>query len=514
RLEANIICRRGYSKAYARIERVAVNGRNKQSKLCHVMTIFSFSKLVSQTPKRIPMLGNTRNRTMIELFTIFGKGGLVLWCFQEGGQLFTDSINELIKEVLMQERGSSTLFKHNNVSIKYKLDNEFELVFLVVYQSAIQLSYGDQLISDVQKKFRDMYKNVLCDNKALYSSSPRTFDNFGEHFQKIYRSARSMNLNRPEKVMRKFEWENIKERLVESFMHRQLKTLNIMNTGGDSEKVTEVKKGKQARVWGLAAIGNKADIASLDYSKTDGENGVIPDVEEDRRFVEEQMQFVGRLKGELPGLDEEQSEDEASEEDLWLGGLAGSCRSAYRCSSSTLHPEPADKLCQSVAAKLEGKVVSSFRRVAGIVKESIREALVQFIAGFLARGHDDSSYLISHRVLIAAGDTFRAGAVEQLRTHTKHLNSLHPNSVQLYEQGYGKDPAGLAAAAIAIGAIRLPSGIARQHKLYKRSSIANVGAAISMTYITGQPIVFVGTGQTYKDLKNLNINAVVHSLLK
>ena len=30
------------------------------------------------------------------------------------------------------------------------------------------------------------------------------------------------------------------------------------------------------------------------------------------------------------------------------------------------------------------------------------------------------------RVLIAGCDTFRAGAVEQLRTHTKHLNSIHP----------------------------------------------------------------------------------------
>uniref|UniRef100_A0A1I7WU08 SRP54 domain-containing protein n=1 Tax=Heterorhabditis bacteriophora TaxID=37862 RepID=A0A1I7WU08_HETBA len=31
-----------------------------------------------------------------------------------------------------------------------------------------------------------------------------------------------------------------------------------------------------------------------------------------------------------------------------------------------------------------------------------------------------------------------------------------------------------------------------------------VGAAVSMTYITGQPIVFVGCGQTYSDLRNLN----------
>ncbi len=44
--------------------------------------------------------------------------------------------------------------------------------------------------------------------------------------------------------------------------------------------------------------------------------------------------------------------------------------------------------------------------------------------------------------------------------------------------------------------------------------VNQVGAAVSMTYITGQPIVFVGTGQTYVDLKNLNAKAVVHSLLK
>jgi hypothetical protein len=40
-----------------------------------------------------------------------------------------------------------------------------------------------------------------------------------------------------------------------------------------------------------------------------------------------------------------------------------------------------------------------------------------------------------HRVLIAAADTFRAGAVEQLRTHCRHLNSLHEEYVHLFEQG-------------------------------------------------------------------------------
>lgn len=61
-------------------------------------------------------------------------------------------------------------------------------------------------------------------------------------------------------------------------------------------------------------------------------------------------------------------------------------------------------------------------------------------------------------VLIAACDTFRAGAVEQLRTHQRRLNSLHPPekhggqpAVQLFEKGYGKDAAGIAMEAIAFG---------------------------------------------------------------
>ena len=61
-------------------------------------------------------------------------------------------------------------------------------------------------------------------------------------------------------------------------------------------------------------------------------------------------------------------------------------------------------------------------------------------------------------MLIAACDTFRAGAVEQLRTHKRKLNALHPATahggrqmVELYEKGYGKDAAGIAMEAINFG---------------------------------------------------------------
>lgn len=57
--------------------------------------------------------------------------------------------------------------------------------------------------------------------------------------------------------------------------------------------------------------------------------------------------------------------------------------------------------------------------------------------------------------MIAACDTFRSGAVEQLKTHMRHLNALHPpekhdgqQMVHLFEKGYGKDAAAIAHDAI------------------------------------------------------------------
>lgn len=41
-----------------------------------------------------------------------------------------------------------------------------------------------------------------------------------------------------------------------------------------------------------------------------------------------------------------------------------------------------------------------------------------------------------------------------------------------------------------------------------------VGAALSMVYASGAPVMFVGCGQTYVDLKRLNVRSVVKSLLK
>lgn len=60
------------------------------------------------------------------------------------------------------------------------------------------------------------------------------------------------------------------------------------------------------------------------------------------------------------------------------------------------------------------------------------------------------------KVLIAACDSFRSGAVEQLRTHVRNLGKLSEGGsgkgkVELFERGYGRDVAGIAKEAIAHG---------------------------------------------------------------
>ncbi|KAI7224601.1 P-loop containing nucleoside triphosphate hydrolase protein, partial [Hortaea werneckii] len=75
------------------------------------------------------------------------------------------------------------------------------------------------------------------------------------------------------------------------------------------------------------------------------------------------------------------------------------------------------------------------------------------IAYFLLQNH--------FRVLVVAGDTFRSGAVEQLRVHVRNLSELarreRVGRVELFDRGYGGDAAGVAREAIAYASRPSPS---------------------------------------------------------
>ncbi|GBC25073.2 signal recognition particle receptor subunit alpha-like [Rhizophagus irregularis DAOM 181602=DAOM 197198] len=86
----------------------------------------------------------------------------------------------------------------------------------------------------------------------------------------------------------------------------------------------------------------------------------------------------------------------------------------------------------------------------------------------------------------------RLGGVEQLRIHVRNLNALSQNSnVELYDE---------------VDFIESSFRIFLDHgMILTKLDIVDdkVGAALSMTYTIEQLILFVGTGQTYTNLKNM-----------
>ncbi|KAL5968430.1 Signal recognition particle receptor subunit alpha [Taenia solium] len=281
--------------------------------------------------------------------------------------------------------------------------------------------------------------------------------------------------------------------------------------------------------------------------------------------------------------------------------------------------EIANRLCDGVAESLVGVQLGRFERVGPRVRAALEEACTRLLASgrrvdvlrdALEAQQSGKPYVIvfcgvngvgkstnlakiafwliekNLKVLIAACDTFRSGAVEQLRTHVQKLNFIHPpehhggqTMVELYEKGYGKDAANIAMSAISYAKekqrdvvlvdtagrmqdneplmralakliiVNEPdlvlfvgealvgneaidqlvkfnqsladySNAARPHAidgivLTKFDTIDDkVGAAVSMAHISGQPIVFVGTGQTYSDLRQFSVPSVVKALMK
>ncbi|XP_075514519.1 uncharacterized protein LOC142549450 [Primulina tabacum] len=277
-----------------------------------------------------------------------------------------------------------------------------------------------------------------------------------------------------------------------------------------------------------------------------------------------------------------------------------------RLMTKNVAEEIAEKLCESVAASLEGKKLASFTRISSTVQVAMEEALVRiltprrsidilrdvhaakergkpYVVVFVGvNGVGKSTnlakvayWLQQHKinVMMAACDTFRSGAVEQLRTHARRLQ------IPIFEKGYEKDPAIVAKEAIQeahrngsdvvlvdtagrmqdneplmralskliyvnspdlilfVGEALVGNDAVDQlskfnQKLGELSPSPNprlidgilltkfdtiddkVGAALSMVYVSGAPVMFVGCGQSYTDLKKLNVKSIVKTLLK
>ena len=117
----------------------------------------------------------------------------------------------------MQERTGTNAFDHDSLRLQYKLDNEFELVFVVAYQKILQLSYVDKFLNDVHLEFRDRFTDQL--QKSQWYSNYE----FKNDYKKILAAAENWGRQQAKlpKQMRTFDESLKSKKTVASMIERK-----------------------------------------------------------------------------------------------------------------------------------------------------------------------------------------------------------------------------------------------------------------------------------------------------
>lgn len=381
-----------------------------------------------------------------------------------------------------------------------------------------------------------------------------------------------------------------------------------------SAKPSSKKKKKEGRRWSEEAA------SAADVDKTEGASSASTNSAGLARPVESRMD--DGLSTALSDGNDELRDENLAQRLLKKAGGGGNVNEAdlkplleglrNKLLEKNVAEEAASALCDSLKGELSGKKLPALSRLSKEVDHAMQRALTRVLspasgASILREakkrqrsGRFDSepyvvvfagvngvgksttlakvaSWLLSNGVQlsVAACDTFRAGAVEQLRTHCTRLG------VSLHEKGYGKDASRVAKEAVANaskegeGCVLIDTAGRMQHNEQLMRELAAIvrntgphmvlfvgealvgndgvdqlrqfnrrlreltsgpgatprgidgialtkmdtiddkaGAAVSMSHVSNAPIMFAGVGQTYADLVPLPVETVVRSLLR
>lgn len=624
---------------------------------------------------------------MIDEFCIFERGGTVLWR-RSFVALKGDPLAILVRSVLLEDRLSLPELSYDCYTLRWVLDNERGLVFVVIFQRLLPPAYANDLLQMVRREFTREHVRPLALGPAPSKAPPAPdfvvdtsadFDAFAPSFERLLDAAerRSMNLAKTVRAARSgkkkkpaektaqpdppappvsheaerdpepepdpqeagLSPEELVKRNREAFIRKQAGRKKPSSGGGLGGKgkgkppavdsVVSAEPVLRRKVMRPSKKTAEEDLSGLDFSSGAQADDKAAD-EELKRFRKQFMEATPN--SEYTIIEDSDSDDDDDEEDVaaqggaaagvfnYFKGLAG-MRNLARADltpvmekfrdvliAKNVAQDIADRLIESVLTSLEGKRMESMTSVTTTVRNALDDALTRILTsrqstdilaeiaakkgtgrpyvitycGVNGVGKSTSLaktcyYLLNHgyKVMIAACDTFRAGAVEQLRTHVRCLGK----GVELFDRGYGKDAAAVANDAIrkakelgydvvlvdtagrmqdneplmralaklvevnrpdrlffvgealvgndAVDQLTKFNAALTDHQSSARPRLIDgivltkfdtiddkVGAAVSMVYTTGQPIVFVGVGQTYMDLRKINTRSLVKALLK
>src|SRR6267143_1551117 len=167
----------------------------------------------------------------------------------------------------------------------------------------------------------------------------------------------------------------------------------------------------------------------------------------------------------------------------------------------------------------------------GLLEKAPRPFVVMFV-GVNGTGKTTTIAKLAYHIqkkgytcVVAAADTFRAGAIEQLEKHAEAIG------FKLIKHKAGADPAAVAFDAVEHARARgrdvvlIDTAGRMQTKqfheavgidgiiLTKIDADAKGGAALSMAKTIGKPVVFVNLGQTYEDIRPFDTKWMVDRLL-
>merc|ERR1711971_820571 len=335
--------------------------------------------------------------------TIFSKGGILLFCFKgfdldkKAWESFVHTVNSLNKTVFLQDKSDrKNVFEQGSLALKYKLDNEFELVFVVGYQKSLPLNYLDKLLDEIQLRFRDKYAQDLKEfnfqsNFNDFSGEFETTRALVEKKCKEIQDSETIRINRERMAAGK-------KKVPGPYKPKTPKAVKSPKP----EKAS--KSGKPGTKWDPFMFNGKGpserEAKELDRTVKSG-------TEDDAQLDPQLNQFVPDISrvnqsAVLEAMDEEESDDETLISDIgenkgksgiWstLTSLVGTkqltdadvepviSKMRDHLIGKNVASEVADKLCQSVASKLEGKVLGTFSTVHRTVKETLVESLVQLL---------------------------------------------------------------------------------------------------------------------------------------